>query len=155
MHSQLTPFRICRNALIGVVLAVVLFIVAMCLPFYTYSYFASGETMKFIDIANANNQILIPFISCIVCLILLITSLVFMIVLSKKKAFMVASKTMSLISAFVFLGLFIIALCRLWVIPYEFGSLAYQILESGYLVYLLFLFFSGCLSCYMLGIHEK
>ena len=37
MHSQLTPFRICRNALIGVVLALALFIVAMCLPFYTYS----------------------------------------------------------------------------------------------------------------------
>ena len=128
MHSQLTPLRICKYAIVGVALSLVLYIVALCLPFYSYTYFRSGETITFFQVAGHNGQVYIPIISCIVCLVLLVLSLVFMIALSKKKVFQIASKTLSLISAFVFFGLFIIAICRLWVAPYEFSVVAHQVL---------------------------
>ena len=155
MHSQLTPFRICRNAIIGLGIALVLLILAYSLPFYTYRYFLINETMKFVDVANANKQIFVPFVTVIVAWVFIVVSIILMLFVSKNKVLMFVSKTLSLIAAFAFLGFFFVAVVRLWVIPYEFDYLAYQQLEVGYIFYLIYLLFGGVLSCYILAIHEK
>ena len=155
MHSQLTPFRICRLAIFGLVISLVLMVLAFTLPFYSYAYFLESGTMTLFGVADANKQILIPIIMIITAFVFDVCAIIFMLFLSKKKIVMAIGKGFSLASAFIFLGVFIISICRLWVIPYEFDYLAYQTLDVGYIIYVLFLLYSGVLSCYILGIHEK
>lgn len=155
MHSQLTPFRICRNAIIGLGISLLLMILYLILPWYSYRYFHTNETMNIAQVANANKQIMFPMICSIISWVFILGAVLLMLFLSKKKLAMYFSKLLGLLGAFIFLALFIIALVRLWSVPYEFENLAYQQLKGGYLIYLLYTFFSGVLSCYILGIHEK
>lgn len=155
MHSQLTPFRICRNAIIGVGISFLLLILYLILPFYSYHYFGTKETMNIFRVAGENAQIVFPLVCTIIAWLFILGAILLMLFLSKKKAAMYVSKLLAILGAFFFLGFFIIALVRLWCIPYDFEFLAYQTLGAGYLVYLLYLLFSGILACYILGIHEK
>ncbi|MCR5184561.1 MAG: hypothetical protein K6C32_00550 [Bacilli bacterium] len=155
MHSELTPFRICRNAIIGLVLSLGLLITTLCLPFYSYRYFTINETMKFIDVAKANHHIAVPLAGAILALVFIVAAVILMLFVSKNKIVQFVAKTLTILAAFAFIGLFFTAAVRLLVIPYEFDYIASQTLESGYLVYLAYLLFSGVLSCYILAIHEK
>lgn len=155
MHKNMTPWRNARIAVFACAISVILFVVAMILPFYSYSYFFQGRTMTFIDVFMANNQIIIPFILIIVALLLQIAALIFMIFLSKMKVPSALGSAFSFASAFISLAILFISICRLWVIPYEFEYLAKQSLEIGYIIYIIFLLFNGILGCYMTSISGK
>ena len=91
----------------------------------------------------------------VVALTLQVVALIFMIFIPKKKAFQVTASAFSFAAAFLSLAVCFISVCRLWVIPYEFDYFAKQNLESGYVVYTLFLLFNGILGCYMTAISGK
>ena len=155
MHRTMTPWRNCRIAVFGLAVSVILFAIAMVLPFYSYTYFFQGKSMTFIDVANANNQIFIPFFSIIVALVLQVVGLCFMLFLNKNKVFRLLGSAFPFAAAFISMGILLISVCRLWVIPYEFEYLTSQVLESGYIVYLIFLLFNGVLGCYTTAISGK
>ena len=155
MHKSMTPWRNARFAVFACAISIILFVLAMSLPFYSYSYFFQGKTMSFIDVFMANNQIIITFVLVIVALTFQVTALIFMIFFSKKKVPNFLGSAFSFASAFISLGVLFISVCRLWVIPYEFEYLAKQSLESGYIVYIIFLLFNGILGCYMTSISGK
>ena len=155
MHKSLTPWRNARLAVFGIGIALVLFIVAMVLPFYSYTYFFQGTSMTFADCMKANKQMVIPFVMIVVALVLEAASLVMMILFPKNKICQHLNAGFSFASAFIFIGILIISVCRLWVIPYTFEYLAQQTLEAGYLMYILFLLFNGVLTCYMTAIGGK
>ena len=151
----MTPWRNCRIAVYGLAISAILFILVNSVPFYSYTYFFQGKSMSFIEVAIANNQILIPFISLIVALALQVTAICFMLFLNKKKVFRTLGSVFSFVGAFISLAILLISICRLWVIPYEFEYFAEQKLEIGYILYCIFLLFNGVLGCYMTAISGK
>ena len=155
MHRNMTPWRNCRLAVFGIGISIILFAVICFVPFYSYTYFFQGKVMSYTDVANANHQILIPYITIIVCLVLQVVGICFMLFLNKKKVFRTLGSTFSFIAAFASLGILLISVCRLWVIPYEFEYFAEQKFEIGYILYILFLLFNGVLGCYMTAISGK
>lgn len=155
MHTTMTPWRNTRVGFIGLVISLGLFLAAIFTPFYSYSYFFTGKTMNFIEVVQACDIILLPFISVIVALVFEAVSLVLLLVLPKNKIVLTVASTLTFISAILSIAILNISLCRLWVIPYEFSNVACQELLVGYVLYLLFLLFHGVLSCYTLAINGK
>ena len=156
MHeNSLTPIRTVRFVIPSLVVLLVLIILSYTLPFYSYTYFFLGKTMTYLEIGKANSQIMIPIIGNVVAFIFMLISLLFMLFLSKNKVGIFVTKLLTLIAAFIFFALFIVAVCRLWVIPFEFDYSAVQDLLIGYILYLFATFFGGVLGCYMLALHEK
>ena len=155
MHKSMTPWRNARLAVFGLGISVILFVIAMVLPFYSFSYFFQGKVMTFIECMQANKQIAIPFFTIIVALVLQVIGLAFMLLLPKVKICQILSQVFAFVGAFASLAIFIISICRLWVIPYEFEYVAQQSLESGYVFYVIFLFFNGILGCYTTSISGK
>ena len=151
----MTPWRNARLAVFGTAISLALFIVAMVLPFYSYSYFFQGRTMTFVNCMLENRQMIIPFVMVIVALVLQAAALVMMIFFSKKKVPQFLGSAFAFTSAFISLAILIISVCRLWIIPLEFEFYAEQILEIGYIFYLVFLLFNGVLCSYMTSISGK
>lgn len=155
MFSAMTPWKNCRVAIFGTIISLIMFILAITLPFYSYVYFYQGTTMSFIDVINANHVIIIPFIAASMSIVFIIISLVFMMLFPKKKAMITVASILTFLSSFFSLAVFIIGLCRIWVIPYEFEYAAKQELLIGYILYVIFAFYHGLLSCYTLAINGK
>ena len=155
MHRSMTPWRNARLAVFGLGISIVLFIVAMVLPFYSFTYFFQGRSMTFAECMAANSQMIIPFVLLIVALVLQCAALIMMIFFSKNKICQHLNSAFAFSAAFISLAVLIISVCRLWVIPYTFEFLAEQSLEIGYVFYLLFLLFNGVLCCYTTAISGK
>lgn len=155
MHSSITPWKNCRISIFGTILSIGLFIASIVTPFYSYTYFYQGTTMTFLDIVNVNHTILIPFISVIIALVLLVTSLVLMMIFPTNKAMQTFSSSLTFISAIISLAVFIISVSRLWITPYEFSYASAQELLIGYIIYIVFLAYNGILSCYTMAINGK
>lgn len=155
MHTALTPWKICRYAIFGAIGSIGLFLASILTPFYSYTYLFQGNTMTFVEIVKANSTLLIPFIGLICAILFLIASLVLMMVLPNQKVSQTISSTLTFVSAFISLAVFIISICRLWVVPYEFSYSAAQSLLVGYILYIVFTVYHGVLSCYVLALNGK
>jgi len=156
MHeNKLSPIKTVRFVIPALVVVLVLLILSYTLPFYSYIYFSLGRTMNFFECANASTQMYFPIVGSIVAFVFAVAALIIFLFKKENKILNFISKLLCLLSAFIFLALFIIALCRLWVIPYEFSYDAVQTLEVGYVVYLFTTLIAGFISCYFLALHEK
>jgi len=155
MHTALTPWKTYRFAILGVIVSIGLFMTSLLTPFYSYTYLFQGNTMTFLEIIKANSTILIPFIGLIISIVFLIATIVLMMIWPKLKIVQTISSTLTFISAFISLAVFVISIARLWILPYEFTYSAAQSLLIGYIIYLIFALFHGALSCYVLAINGK
>lgn len=154
-ENTMSPLRVVRYALPLSVILIILLIVSFVIPFYSYSYFSISETLNYFECAKISHQLYFPIIGNIIAVIFMIATLVLMILNFKSKVVKFITKLMSLIMGFLFLAFFIIALCRLWVVPYEFTYSAVESLRGGYILYLFDTLFLGFLSCYILALQSN
>lgn len=150
--NHITPWKNARFTIIGGGISLILLFLTMFLPFYSFLYFYQGTTMNFLQVMKENNIIILPFTSLVCAILFQITSSFLLLFFYNKKQVLIVANILSFVSAILSLCVFVISVCRIWVIPYSFDYTSFQKLLIGYVIYVVLCLYHGILSCYTLAV---